>query len=41
MFMIFLVYFIVSLFYDVFFCPPVLCDIVPSHMPQYSLFVLK
>jgi len=35
--MIFLVYCIVSLFYDVFCCPPALRDIFRTDMTRYSL----
>jgi len=38
---IFLVYCIASLFYYVFVLSPALCDILPTVMVRYSLFVLK
>ena len=40
-FMIFLVYYIVSLFYDVFVLSPALRDIFHTPMARYSPFVLK
>ena len=41
MFMIFFVYCIVSLFYDVFVLSSALCVICHTLMAQYNLFVLK
>ena len=41
MFMIFLVYCIVSLFYDVFMLSPALRDIFHTPVARCSLFVLK
>jgi len=40
-FMIFLVYCVVSLFYFMFSCPPAQRDIFHTSMARYSLFVLK
>jgi len=39
--MIFLVYCIVSLFYDVFMLSPALHDIFHTRIARYNLFVLK
>ena len=41
MFMIFLIYCIASLFYDVFVLSQALRDIFHTPVAQYSLFVLK